>query len=89
MSPKIPILYYTNYSPEEFAALKLLRDDNSIIIKPANKGRAISVIIYADYRDCMLIMVADTKSYVLLKNYSLQSAKIRLTALTSVGPMVE
>ena len=38
-----------NLSPNEFKALRLLKQDNTIVIKPADKGTTVVVMNRRDY----------------------------------------
>lgn len=78
---------YTNLSPDEFIALRTLKEDKSIIIKPADKGGAIVVMDYADYREGMTAMLADTTSYVELHQNPIPSIRNALNSLINLGKL--
>lgn len=61
---------------DEFTALRTLKEDKSIIIKPADKSSAIVVMDYVDYKEGMTAMFIDTASYVVLKKNPVQVLKM-------------
>lgn len=75
----------TNLSPDEFIALRTLKEDKSIIIKPADKGGAIVVMDYVDYKEGMTAMLSDTTSYVVLKQNPVPSIRNALNSLINLG----
>lgn len=56
-----------NLSQDERSAIKSLKEDVTILVKPADKGGAIVVMNYSDYRTGMLDMLSDTASYAEIK----------------------
>ena len=56
----------SNISKGERVALQTLKKDNSIIILPADKGRATVIMNTAEYREKMTHMVGDTNTYTRL-----------------------
>ena len=56
----------SNISKGERVALQTLKKDNSIIILPADKGRATVIMNTAEYREKMTDMVGDTNTYTRL-----------------------
>ncbi len=53
----------SNVSKGERAALKRLKQDSSIMILPADKGRAVVVMNSQDYRDKAKALLGDTTTY--------------------------
>lgn len=76
---------HTNLGPEEFSALRTLRDYKNIVIKPADKGRTIIIMDYMEYTDGMLSMLADNTSYVQLTNDPMHRTNIALKSLIDIG----
>ena len=56
-----------NVPIEELKALQELKKDDTVMILPADKGRATVVIDKTDYQDKVQAILADTKTYELLK----------------------
>ena len=56
----------TNISKGERVALQTLKPDNSIIVLPADKGRAMVIMNTAKYREKTTDMVGDTNTYTRL-----------------------
>ena len=56
-----------NLTKDERQALKRLRNDNDILIPPADKGRVTVVMDKTDYRDKMDELVNDKQTYEVLK----------------------
>lgn len=76
---------YTNLGSDELRGLETLRGDKNIIIKPADKGGAIVIMDYAEYRNGMLSMLADTTSYEQLTNDPTHSTRNALKSLVDIG----
>ena len=56
-----------NLSKDERQALKRLKNDDDIVILPADKGRVTVVMDKTDYRDKMDELVNDKQTYEVLK----------------------
>ena len=60
-----------NLTKDEQQALKRLKNDNAIVILPADKGRVTVVMDKTDYFDKMDALVNDKQTYEELKRLSL------------------
>ena len=68
----------SNISKGERVALQTLKKDNSIIILPADKGRAMVIMNTAEYREKMTNMVGDTNTYTRLSKDPTHKYKNRM-----------
>ncbi|MFW5444372.1 MAG: hypothetical protein ACKE51_08715, partial [Methylococcaceae bacterium] len=59
--------HQNNFSTEQFRAVKLLKNDPSIVILPADKGRTTVVMDKVDYTDRLESMLSDSSTYVQVK----------------------
>ncbi len=57
----------SNITTEEYRAIKDLKKDNSILILPADKGRATVILDKSEYHQKILSMLSDDKTYKKLK----------------------
>ena len=57
----------SNITPEEIKAMKDLQKDDSIIILPADKGKATVILDKVDYDRKITTMLSDNKIYKKLK----------------------
>ena len=71
-------LLKSNISKGERVALQSLKKDNSIIILPADKGRATVIMNTAEYRQKMTDMVGDTNTYTRLSKDPTHKYKNRM-----------
>lgn len=74
-----------NLNSKEREALKTLRGDNSIITKHADKGGAIVVMDYDEYRKGMLSMLSDVESYTVTTHSNMRSACTRIKQTIDLG----
>ena len=68
-----------NVTREELQALQDLQKDDSIMILPADKGRATVVLDKGDYNSKVETILKDDKTYTVLKKDPTNSFKTRLT----------
>ena len=59
-----------NSSPDESRAIKELRNESSLVILPADKGRTTVVMDRADYEDKMTALLSDQLTYKILQKRS-------------------
>ena len=71
-------LMKSNISKGERIAIQTLNKDNSIIILPADKGRAAVIINTTEYREKMTDMVGDTNTYTRLSKDATHKYKNRM-----------
>ena len=57
----------SNVTPDEIKSLQELKNDDSIMILPADKGRATVVMNTADYKTKIQTLLSDKKTYEILK----------------------
>ena len=83
----------TNLSPAEYKAIKHLKEDDSIVIAPDDKGNATIVINSEDYDGKVRSLLADTDTYKrLAKDLTLAQERRRnalLLSLTRSGAIPE
>ena len=71
----------TNLSPAEYKAVKLLKEDDPIVIAPADKGNATIVINSEDYDGKIRSLLADTDTYKRLAKDVTLAQERRINAL--------
>uniref|UniRef100_A0A803JB72 Reverse transcriptase domain-containing protein n=1 Tax=Xenopus tropicalis TaxID=8364 RepID=A0A803JB72_XENTR len=76
---------YPNLSPAERRAIKTLKEDTSLVIRPADKGGAIVLLDYAYYKQEILGQLADTQMYRSLPCDPTSKFKRELDAILSVA----
>lgn len=74
-----------NTSLSERKAILDLIHDNTIIIKPADKGGAIVLMDYVDYRKGILSLLADENSYQESNFSSLRASHTGIKTLVDIG----
>ena len=75
-----------NLTKDEQRALKRLKNDESIVILPADKGQVTVVMDKTDYFDKMDALVNDKQTYEELFNENLTAKSLRLRRLTLLTP---
>uniref|UniRef100_A0A803JGD4 Reverse transcriptase domain-containing protein n=1 Tax=Xenopus tropicalis TaxID=8364 RepID=A0A803JGD4_XENTR len=74
---------YPNLSLSERQAIKSLKDDLSLVIRPADKGGSIVLLDYTYYRDELLEQLRDSATYRLLPGDPTSKFKRELDSLIS------
>ena len=69
-----------NLTKDEQQALKRLKNDNNIVILPADKGRVIVVMDKTDYFDKMDALVNDKQTYEELNRYPTPALQRKLNS---------
>lgn len=70
-----------NLSPDEAKALRNLREDNAILVLPADKGRAMVVLDRSDYDEKIHDLLSDEQTYVVLRRDLTQALERRMNKL--------
>ena len=71
----------SNLSVAERRAIKQLRDDDSILILPADKGRSVVVMDKCDYDHIMRLMLEDCHTYKRLRKDPSQHLERKINAV--------
>ncbi|CAH2314420.1 Hypothetical predicted protein [Pelobates cultripes] len=79
------ILKGDNLTRSERTSLQDLKEDNSITIRPADKGGAIVIQDYTDYRTEILGQLSDTKTYQPITYDPISTILEKLRALVKRG----
>ncbi|XP_053556368.1 uncharacterized protein LOC128647639 [Bombina bombina] len=74
-----------NLTSIEKTAIKTLQDDHSLIIRPADKGGAIVLMNYDDYREDILTQLADANTYSMLTKDPTTMYKKQIDGILQMG----
>ncbi|CAH2296159.1 Hypothetical predicted protein, partial [Pelobates cultripes] len=77
--------YRDNLSKEEHVALKDLMQDPTIIVRPADKGGAVVIQTYADYRNEIMRQLNDESTYRRLTFDPVSKFQKRIEQLIELG----
>uniref|UniRef100_A0A803JGG0 Uncharacterized protein n=1 Tax=Xenopus tropicalis TaxID=8364 RepID=A0A803JGG0_XENTR len=76
---------HSNLSPTKRQAIRSLKDDNNLVIRPADKGKDIVLLDYSYYKEEILGQLADTHTYRLLPGDPTNKFKRELDTLLLVA----
>lgn len=74
----------TNFSKHQWKILEELKNDESIIIKEADKGSAIVIMNKTDYKDMVMDIISDAGYYQHASDYKSQMVMKKLNQLVNI-----